>query len=577
MNKRFLSLCLAAVMIFSALAPTVMPVSAEYDNTHTNTGNQRYDIIQIAATQLGYSEEDSGYTKYGDFHGNAYLDWCGYFVSWCARQANVPTSVIAWNGLADPGSFGLTSFTADERLPQSGDLYFRGTAHVGFVYYVDGNTFYTLEGNSGANSGSVVCRALDLYGEDYHFASPNYGGSNNASHTHTLETTNESEHPHKEYTYCTECDYASYTENTKVVDDCTQCIQENCDHTYEAWETTGESQHKRVCSACDLEETGEHDWVDLKVITEASCKEAGSKKQECSVCKTQRTKIIPKTEDHDYGEWKYVNDDYHQRICAFCKGIDTENHAITEETEWQTEEKEHWQECPVCEEKIFLDEHEYGDDCVAPCEVCEYVREEGHLYTEEWSTDDKQHWHACDNCGEKGKLGNHSYSAECDEDCDTCGHVRQVTHTYPTQMTSDATGHWYECEVCGKQDGFQEHAPGPEATEEAAQSCMDCGYELVAKLKHVHSYEPMYSDNVSHWGWCACGDKLEAQVHSWDMASGKCSVCGVESVAETESQNWDFVWLIIGGAVVCTLIVTTCIMVYAHNKRKRREADPYWA
>ena len=212
MKKRILSVLLALILLVSAV-PMAMPVSAAYENTHTNTGNQRYDIIQVALTQNGYHEGSNNYSKYGEYFGWPNTAWCGWFVSWCAAQAGVPTSVLRRQGFADAGSFGLSTFTAKERLPQSGDLYFK-YGHVGFVYSVNGNYFTTIEGNS---SDQVEMETFNLYDSRYWFASPNYGGSNNSSHTHTMETGHDTDHPHKEYKYCTDCDYVTYTGNQKVV------------------------------------------------------------------------------------------------------------------------------------------------------------------------------------------------------------------------------------------------------------------------------------------------------------------------------------------------------------------------
>ena len=109
MTKRLLSLLLAVVTVVMLAFPGVASVSAEdYPNTHVNTGDQRYDIVQIALTQLGYTESttdksgSNGYTKYGEFYGHPYADWCGCFVNWCARKANVSTSVLKKTGLTKP-------------------------------------------------------------------------------------------------------------------------------------------------------------------------------------------------------------------------------------------------------------------------------------------------------------------------------------------------------------------------------------------------------------------------------------------------------------------------------------------
>ena len=70
------------------------PVNAAYDNTYSNTGNMRNDIIGVALTQVGYTEGSNNYTKYGVWYGQPNSPWCGMFVSWCANQAGVPSSVI---------------------------------------------------------------------------------------------------------------------------------------------------------------------------------------------------------------------------------------------------------------------------------------------------------------------------------------------------------------------------------------------------------------------------------------------------------------------------------------------------
>lgn len=575
MKRRILSMFLALVLLISVL-PVAVPVSAAYENTHSNTGNQRYDIIQVALTQVGYHEGSNNYTKYGEYFGWPNTAWCGWFVSWCAAQAGVPTSVLRRQGYADVGSFGLQKFTADEKLPQSGDLYFT-YGHVGFVYSVNGNYFTTIEGNS---SDQVEMETFSLYDSRYWFASPNYGGSNNASHTHTMETGYDAAHPHKEYKYCTNCDYVTYTGNQKTVADCTDCIQENCAHTYSDWTSSGDSSHAKKCTVCGKEISDEHNWKDVALIKEATCAVTGSKSQECSVCGATRTKSISKTTDHSYGEWEFSSDDTHSRTCSVCKKTVTQNHKIEtmedsngdEKEVWQTDEDKHWQECTVCEKTIHEESHAFGEDCIKPCTVCEYVRPDGHPFSEEWQSDEENHWRACTECDELSTLEAHTYSAPCDEDCDVCGYTREVEHTFPETMESDGTSHWYECDVCGKVEGKADHLPGAEATEENAQYCTACNYELVAKIEHVHDFSPIHSDTESHWGTCRCGEELGPEVHAWDLSSGLCSVCGAVSVAETESQNWEFVWYIIGGAVVFTTVLTTVLMI-VHGRKKRRAAE----
>ena len=54
MKKKIVSAILAVLIML-----TCFPISvfAAYENTHVNTGNQRYDIVEIALSQNGYGEQ----------------------------------------------------------------------------------------------------------------------------------------------------------------------------------------------------------------------------------------------------------------------------------------------------------------------------------------------------------------------------------------------------------------------------------------------------------------------------------------------------------------------------------------
>ncbi|MBQ2750573.1 MAG: SH3 domain-containing protein, partial [Clostridia bacterium] len=114
------------------------------------TGDQRIDIMNIAQAELGNTKG----SKYTFGRGN--VAWCAYFVSWCARQAGIPTSVIRNAGYARPWSHGVTYILRESYLPSPGDLvYFdwdeyEGVSnHVGIVKEVkDDGTIVTIEGNS---------------------------------------------------------------------------------------------------------------------------------------------------------------------------------------------------------------------------------------------------------------------------------------------------------------------------------------------------------------------------------------------------------------------------------------------
>ena len=70
MSNRNLRSILTLVLIVTLVVPFfATTVNAEYENTYSNTGNMRDDIIGVALTQVGYNEGSNNYTKYGVWYG----------------------------------------------------------------------------------------------------------------------------------------------------------------------------------------------------------------------------------------------------------------------------------------------------------------------------------------------------------------------------------------------------------------------------------------------------------------------------------------------------------------------------
>ena len=160
------------VMFLPSGGTDVFASPGGYPNTYTNTGDQRADIIGVAKTQLGYTEGSNNDTKYGNWYGLPHQDWCAMFVSWCARQANIPTSVLKNSSCAGWSSkyFDVTRYDGNSYTPKPGDLFFeRDGSHVGLVYYLDGNYFYSIEGNHN-NKVCSIRKAIS----GYYFGVPNY-------------------------------------------------------------------------------------------------------------------------------------------------------------------------------------------------------------------------------------------------------------------------------------------------------------------------------------------------------------------------------------------------------------------
>jgi len=563
MKMRLLSLLLAIILTFSLLPQLSTPVSAAFENTYVNTGNQAADIIGVALTQVGYKEGWNNYTKYGEWYGLPNSPWCGMFVSWCANQAGIPTSVLAKYARSNPAGYGLTELSGYSYRPQPGDLFFyRSYSHVGIVYYVEGDYFYSLEGNTGSNSDSVCIRKRLI--TDYVYGSPNYRGGAEHSYTTHYETS----HPHKEYKVCGTCSDTYYTGNTRTDSSCTQCIQESCTHSFNAWTSAANGTHTRKCSICDKVETKDHNWNSGTVTLAPTCAKYGSKDQTCIDCGAKRTITLSKTEDHEFTEKTYVDDTEHIRTCDICGVEEVEQH--TENDHWQTDDYFHWYECEECNDRYSQEKHDFPDGCGSACLTCGYISSQGHSYDSEFFFDESGHWHICDKCGQEVGRSEHNFSAECDETCDDCGYTRQTVHTASKTFQSNDAGHWHTCDVCGKTLTSTNHVADTAAADWEDQLCLDCGHVLRSADAHQHSYDVIYHDQQSHWGVCACGHVLPSQTHTWSVKTQSCSVCGLNTqvIEETPATSHIFYWAAI--VLGSTAIVTTAAVLLL-KKRKTAE------
>ena len=131
-------------------------------------------FINIALGEVGYQEMDANgntgtsgnYTKYGAWYGINPGAWCAMFVSWCANQAGVSTSIIPKYASVQIGmdwykNKGLFKYK-EEYTPKAGDIMFmksNNASHTGIVLYCDGKTLYTVEGNT---SDCCACRKYDV-------------------------------------------------------------------------------------------------------------------------------------------------------------------------------------------------------------------------------------------------------------------------------------------------------------------------------------------------------------------------------------------------------------------------------
>lgn len=131
------------------------------------------DLLRIAESQLGYCESEKnyivmedgetilGYTRYGDWYGLPYGDWCAMFVSYCLNYAGIGQKYIPY----EAGCFRWMEALekremlqlAGDYTPKKGDLIFfdndfdGSPNHVGIVSAFDGQKgiLHTIEGNNG--------------------------------------------------------------------------------------------------------------------------------------------------------------------------------------------------------------------------------------------------------------------------------------------------------------------------------------------------------------------------------------------------------------------------------------------
>ncbi len=164
MKKRVWSILLVLCMMLTLMPVGAFAFSTGYPNTYVNSGTQAADIAGVARTQIGYVETSGNHTKYNYWYYNGNdtsAAWCAIFISWCADQAGIPTSIIAKNARAsgyttsnmNSNPFRVPAVSFSNRIPAVGDIAFidnsgdNNSDHVGIVIGVDGNYIYTAEGN----------------------------------------------------------------------------------------------------------------------------------------------------------------------------------------------------------------------------------------------------------------------------------------------------------------------------------------------------------------------------------------------------------------------------------------------
>lgn len=319
-----------------------------------------------------------------------------------------------------------------------------------------------------------------------------------------------------------------------------------CNHTYGEWTDNQNGKHSHICSKCQEVNTEAHDWNDGAPNPDATCTTPGTMEYNCLFCSATKTEDI-KALGH-----KYDNDCDASCNRTGCGYTRTVSHKYG--TDWQNDKNGHWHKCTVCGNTKDYASHTpaatTNPDDAKICSVCQYeispAAAHEHEMSEEWITDAQYHWHRCQkknpSCYHMEDKAEHDYDDDCDISCNTCGYIREAPHNYTGEWKGGQEGHWDVCATCGARSQTYPHEPGPEATQDAPQICVECNFTIKMPLNHVHDFgEVWYDDEEYHWQSCtdgACLETTEKEAHDWDdgveLDDGSlqytCSVCGKQTV-----------------------------------------------
>ncbi len=150
-----------------------LETAAVWEKTLPDTLSENWDeaLLAVAESQIGYTESSrnfilddngnkKGYTRYGEWYGSPYGDWCAMFISFCLHYAGIPDEAVPYAAGYHTWQVQLNDLKLWENsqyTPVPGDLVFfdydddNSAEQVGIVESVDDERrmLYTIEGNSG--------------------------------------------------------------------------------------------------------------------------------------------------------------------------------------------------------------------------------------------------------------------------------------------------------------------------------------------------------------------------------------------------------------------------------------------
>ena len=344
-----------------------------------------------------------------------------------------------------------------------------------------------------------------------------------------------------------------------------------CTHVYGEW-TADEVAHSRKCTLCGHAESNSHTWASETVTVDPTCGEAGGKCKICTVCAgVLVTELIAPTGKHTF-------DNACDTKCNVCGAERSVEHTFG--TGWKYSGKGHWHYCTICGASDVIKEHYPGPAATEEkdqiCLTCGMImmkkKPHTHKWDTKWSNDESGHWYSCTICQEKDKTAGHSYDDGCDTDCNDCGYLRTAAHTYGSDWTQTEQTHYGVCTVCGENTSAETHIADSTGT-----ACSICGFAMEATTEpHEHTFieDTWGFDENGHWNTCMCGEKDNAEPHTWDdgVKKGKhmihtCEICDAEKTEEVLESG--FPWLLFavgGGVLICLIGIVICVVLIIKNR-----------
>jgi len=313
--------------------------------------------------------------------------------------------------------------------------------------------------------------------------------------------------------------------------------------------------HTRTCqdTTCGKTETAAHGWDNGVETDPPSCTETGVKTFTCSDCKATRTEDIPAL-DHDWDEWKHLDDNSHVRDCK-------RNCGVTQEIkghEWgnpaPVDGTNHKTTCDICKGEL-TEKHTWGDweinqqdeanTHIRFC-ICQENQTAPHNFDDGVVTEPATHTTAgvktftCTDCG-------YSYTEEIPKTTD-----HEWSDWYSNQNGTHSKScacNEVETKDCEWDDGVVDVPPTHTELGTMLYTCTVCKATKTVEIPKTaeHSFGDWKNfENApgNHYRECACGD-IEMLPHNWsawvEQTSGEytrtCGECGVSETMTLDEEK----------------------------------------